>query len=91
MIDITKLSEKDIGRKVEYKGPRFLTLSETPIERIKRGILCNWDNQFIFVNYEKNSTNIAQYSEATFPGNLIFIEEIEEQKEISRTDLMIFE
>ena len=69
MIDIIKLTKKDIGKWVEYQG--YANEKE-------RGKIKSWNNKYIFVVYNcaGNWSRFQDYtSVATKPENLIFIKE----------------
>ena len=85
MIDITKLTDKDIGRKVRYVGPtysQFKKLSSILTEERIWGICTVSENRIVVHN--------RYHFFSMRPEWLIFVEKPIKQK-ISRTDLFIFE
>jgi hypothetical protein len=69
MIDLHTLTEKDVGRWVEYQC----------IGKTERGRIHSWNRHFVFVVYHAgdNWDLYWQYTgEATKPMDLIFVDEI---------------
>lgn len=89
MIDLNKLTSKDIGRGVTYTRYNMYGIGEPVLGRIK-----SWNDEWIFVVYncDNDWKNYQEYTAAaTRPVDLEFFYSREWDPDITRFDLIDFD